>query len=830
MTLNTQTPRVVITGNGTRGPYNFTDSSSQAIRAISTSHIQLTRYAASTTANSAGTLLVENTDYTIGGSQDARTFTLTSVQAVLTSSQRIVAERVQGYNQDLDLTTGGAFTAASIESRFDKVAEFQQELKARLDRVPALQFADATANVAFPSPPTDAAKAMGRNTAGEIVYLTPASFDSDVLLGSGWEPYLESALAAVYVQSYKTASNTWKEAADLAVAAAQAAGLPNVHFPAAFTLTATITRPSGIFFIAAPGGSTVTIPTTGVPAFSSEGTTTALTLASNITLPADRATFTSPSTSIAAGSLVAIFNTATGHHQILKVRGKTSDNNTLIFTSNIKFATTTAEASIVWISGPVTGGGFSGDWTFSGAGAASADANAYYASYCENMTIEGVWRGANITGTVPQVSGSDTGLIYGYVLYNCDFTKFNDYRSGGANRGAMLFQRVSNCRWGELVSDRGSSFGISWTNATDCYIAAIHCLGAQARGVKFELPLDTHVGYANVQANGATGFINIGVSGYSGGGRLYVDTMVLSRMRPAPTITSLSRSAGNVATCVTSDPHGYDVGSITATVSGHSTASLNTNYTVATVPDAYTFTATLDGSAAALTGGAASHAGSPIFVVTSEETNSTFASFNGSAGNYTYVSNMRIIGSNLTNRDISLGTADRLYIGNLDHDSTLSLGATTTINTNLFIGRRNGISKFTFSANKNGTNQTGITAASYTKVTFGTEAWDVGGYYDTSTSKFTPPAGKYLIILSLTVSGVTASAGDPIIPAIYKNGSLLHNLHTSVTTGGGGRANASCIIDADGDDEYEFYLYAGSSSTYSIEGATTQSFVQGVAL
>jgi hypothetical protein len=635
---------------------------------------------------------------------------------------------------------------------------------------------------------------------------------------------------ATYVQDYKTASNTWKEAADLAVAAAQSAGFPGVIFPAAFTLTATIARPGGIVFIAAPGGTTVTIPTTGVPAFSSIGATTALTLASNITLPTDRATFTAPSSSIDVGSIVGIFNNTTGLHQFLKVRGKTSDNNTLIFTSNIKFATTTAQASCAWISSPITGGGFSGDWTFSGTGAASADASGYYVSYAVDMVLDGTWRGANITGTAPQVSGSDTSLIYGYGLYNCDFTRFNASRSGGANRAADLFQLVSSCRWGPVVSDNDASFGITWSNATDCYIEAIFCLGAQARGVKFELPLDTHVGFANVQANGATGFINVGVTGYSGGGRLYVDTLVLSRQRPAPTITSLSRSASNVATCVTSDPHGYDVGSITATVSGHATASLNTNFTVGTVVDPYIFSATLDGSGVPLSGGAAPNGGSPIFDTTGETTNSTFASFNGSAGNVTYVTNMRIIGSGLTNRDISLQANDRLYIGNLDYDSTLSLGATTTINTNLFIGRQNGIAKSTFSANKNGTNQAGITSSTYTKVTFGTEAWDIGGYYDASTSKFIPPAGKYQIIMSITVSGV-ATTGDPIILAIYKNGSILHNLQTSVViAGGGGRANGSCIINANGTDEFEFYIYAGSSLTYSVEGAITETFVQGTAL
>ena len=158
MTLSTQTPRVVVIGNGTRGPYSIVDSTSQAIRAISTSHIRLTRFDASTDDNADGSLLVENTDYTIGGTQDARTFTLASTEDVLTSSQRILVERVQGYTQDLDLTTGGAFNASSVESRLDKHLEYMQELKARLDRTVSLQYADSSTNVALPSPPTSATK------------------------------------------------------------------------------------------------------------------------------------------------------------------------------------------------------------------------------------------------------------------------------------------------------------------------------------------------------------------------------------------------------------------------------------------------------------------------------------------------------------------------------------------------------------------------------------------------------------------------------------------------------------------------------------------------
>jgi hypothetical protein len=197
MTLATAcTPRVPIIGNGTRGPYSVVDANSVAIRLVSTSHLKLTRYDASTDDNDDGTVLVENTDYTVGGTQDARTFTLAAVQAVLTSSQRILAERVQAYTQDLDLTTGGGFNAEAVESRIDKIAEFQQELKARLDRVPQLQYADATANVAFPSPPTSATKILARTTAGAIAHVDLADLGADLALGSGWSSPLATALGS----------------------------------------------------------------------------------------------------------------------------------------------------------------------------------------------------------------------------------------------------------------------------------------------------------------------------------------------------------------------------------------------------------------------------------------------------------------------------------------------------------------------------------------------------------------------------------------------------------------------------------------------------------
>ncbi len=168
MTLSTQTPRVVITGNGTRGPFSLVDENSQVIRLTSTSHLRLTRYDTASDDNDDGTVLLLNTDYTVGGTQDARTFTLDASQDVLSSTQRIVAERVQSYSQDLSLTTGGAFNASAVQSRFDKVEEKLQEIKAQLDRKVGIQFADTTANKALPAPPAVRPNYFYQNADGSI--------------------------------------------------------------------------------------------------------------------------------------------------------------------------------------------------------------------------------------------------------------------------------------------------------------------------------------------------------------------------------------------------------------------------------------------------------------------------------------------------------------------------------------------------------------------------------------------------------------------------------------------------------------------------------------
>ena len=61
-----------------------------------------------------------------------------------------------------------------------------------------------------------------------------------------------------------------------------------------------------------------------------------------------------------------------------------------------------------------------------------------------------------------------------------------------------------------------------------------------------------------------------------------------------------------------------------------------------------------------------------------------------------------------------------------------------------------------------------IAHATSTILQLNTVDYNVGGYYDTSTYRFTPPAGVYCITLMITIN---SSTPDFVIGRIHKNGS-----------------------------------------------------------
>ena len=103
-----------------------------------------------------------------------------------------------------------------------------------------------------------------------------------------------------------------------------------------------------------------------------------------------------------------------------------------------------------------------------------------------------------------------------------------------------------------------------------------------------------------------------------------------------------------------------------------------------------------------------------------------------------------------------------------------------------------------FSVHKNGTNQTGVVTATWTKVTWETELFDENNDFDIATNeRFTPTiAGKYVLI---GVAGVIAHADQGLLTlSIYKNGTLLKQSGGRTSGTGSQRASVSAIVDANG--------------------------------
>lgn len=130
-----------------------------------------------------------------------------------------------------------------------------------------------------------------------------------------------------------------------------------------------------------------------------------------------------------------------------------------------------------------------------------------------------------------------------------------------------------------------------------------------------------------------------------------------------------------------------------------------------------------------------------------------------------------------------------------------------------------------FSAHKNGTDQTGIVASTFTKITFTTELFDVGSYYDAANSKWTPPAGIVLVTAGVASLGVVANASTYVI--LYKNGTRFRD--SISVPGGTNTSNGLAVIEqANGTDYYEIYIFTGSAGTATALGnPTSNSFFCG---
>src|SRR3989344_6939025 len=97
-----------------------------------------------------------------------------------------------------------------------------------------------------------------------------------------------------------------------------------------------------------------------------------------------------------------------------------------------------------------------------------------------------------------------------------------------------------------------------------------------------------------------------------------------------------------------------------------------------------------------------------------------------------------------------------------------------------------------FSANKNGVQLIGTEI--WTKITFTTEEFDIGNYYDASNSRYIPPAGIYYI------GGAYFQNNGPrdMLIGIYKTGVRIKGYYGNSNSLGGGSTNIETVVEVNG--------------------------------
>jgi hypothetical protein len=122
--------------------------------------------------------------------------------------------------------------------------------------------------------------------------------------------------------------------------------------------------------------------------------------------------------------------------------------------------------------------------------------------------------------------------------------------------------------------------------------------------------------------------------------------------------------------------------------------------------------------------------------------------------------------------------------------------------------------------------------ASVTKLTFPTAEWNIGSFYNTSNSRWTPPAGT--IQITAGVNCFVANAGAILEMYLYKNGSLYRNGNQNVVwasgTGTNPQLTSSWLAQASGTDYFEAYAYQSTGSNQNTNAGSGAQFFQGTML
>ncbi len=138
-------------------------------------------------------------------------------------------------------------------------------------------------------------------------------------------------------------------------------------------------------------------------------------------------------------------------------------------------------------------------------------------------------------------------------------------------------------------------------------------------------------------------------------------------------------------------------------------------------------------------------------------------------------------------------------------------------------------SRYAFSARKSA-DQTEIVTGTATKLTFPTEIFDFGGYYDAAQSRFTPPAGRYRLSAGAGWSTGIVD-GRQVTVEVWKNGVVYRVFGTQVSgTTDNALVSGDCLVEANGTDYFEVYGTGLGVDNKTVIGTTSVTYFEGEAI
>ena len=153
-----------------------------------------------------------------------------------------------------------------------------------------------------------------------------------------------------------------------------------------------------------------------------------------------------------------------------------------------------------------------------------------------------------------------------------------------------------------------------------------------------------------------------------------------------------------------------------------------------------------------------------------------------------------------------------LEIGSSGDTISVPTGATMTVPSGAMSGQNYPAFKAVMA------NAQSISANTLTVAQINSEVFDIGGYFNTSTYRFTPPAGKYCFIGNLG----NGEFETYLEVSILKNGSKVSENIIELNSGTwAGRSPVHAVEEANGSDYFELGARAGSNMAILISNYRT---------